>query len=152
MREVEPGEAVDEVAPLTTRMSASMGQPRFAAAVLGPEPLVVIAHDERASQTSNAFEQQLIDRLVRVLDGFDLTWDVIHARNPKAIMVRMPSFGLDGPWRDRTGFAQTMEQVSGLAWVSGFRDGPPVIPRGACDPLAGMHAVVAFLAAVRVHA
>jgi crotonobetainyl-CoA:carnitine CoA-transferase CaiB-like acyl-CoA transferase len=63
-------------------------------------------------------------------------------------MARMPAFGLDGPWRDRTGFAQTMEQVSGMAWLTGFPDRPPIIPRGACDPLAGMHAVFAILAAV----
>jgi crotonobetainyl-CoA:carnitine CoA-transferase CaiB-like acyl-CoA transferase len=60
----------------------------------------------------------------------------------------MPAFGLDGPWRDRTGFAQTMEQVSGMAWVTGFADGPPVIPRGPCDPLAGLHAVLALLVAL----
>lgn len=85
----------------------------------------------------------------RVLDGFGITWDAVHERNPRAVMVRMPSFGLDGPWRDRTGFAQTMEQVSGMAWITGYADGPPVIPRGTCDPLAGMHATVAFLAALR---
>lgn len=84
----------------------------------------------------------------RVLDAFGVTWEAVHQRSPRAIMVRMPSFGLDGPWRDRTGFAQTMEQVSGMAWVTGFADGPPIIPRGACDPLAGMHATVAFLAAL----
>jgi crotonobetainyl-CoA:carnitine CoA-transferase CaiB-like acyl-CoA transferase len=84
----------------------------------------------------------------RVLDTFGITWDVVSARNPRALMVRMPAFGLTGPWRDRTGFAQTMEQTSGMAWVSGYADGPPVIPRGACDPLAGMHAAVAFIAAL----
>ncbi|HVU72855.1 MAG TPA: CoA transferase [Mycobacteriales bacterium] len=84
----------------------------------------------------------------RVLDAFGITWDVVHARNPRTVMVRMPAFGLDGPWRDRTGFAQTMEQVSGMAWMSGYPDGLPVIPRGACDPLAGMHAVTATLAAL----
>jgi crotonobetainyl-CoA:carnitine CoA-transferase CaiB-like acyl-CoA transferase len=84
----------------------------------------------------------------RVLDGFGVTWDAVHARNPRAIMARMPAFGLDGPWRDRTGFAQTMEQVSGMAWLTGFPDRPPIIPRGACDPLAGMHAVFAILAAL----
>ena len=29
----------------------------------------------------------------------------------------------------------------------GWTDGLPVIPRGACDPLAGMHAVFALMAA-----
>ncbi|MFI5507668.1 CaiB/BaiF CoA transferase family protein [Mycobacterium sp. NPDC051804] len=84
----------------------------------------------------------------RVMDSFGLTWEVVHARNPRAIMVRMPAFGLDGPWRDRTGFAQTMEQTSGMAWITGYPDGPPLIPRGACDPTAGMHALAALLAAL----
>ncbi len=39
----------------------------------------------------------------RVMDNFGLTWEVLHAINPQLIMVRMPAFGLDGPWRDWTG-------------------------------------------------
>ena len=54
--------------------------------------------------------------------------------NPRAVMVRMPAFGLDGPWRDRPGFAQTMEQVTGLAWLTGHVDDQPRIQRGPCDP------------------
>ena len=84
----------------------------------------------------------------RVLDGFGITWETVRERNPRCVMVRMPGFGLSGPWRDRTGFAQTMEQLSGMAWISGFADGAPTIPRGPCDPLAGMHAAVAVLAAL----
>ena len=60
----------------------------------------------------------------------------------------MPAFGLDGPWRERVGFAPTMEQIAGLAWVTGLPDDPPVTPRGACDPLAGVHAAFAVLAAL----
>jgi len=85
----------------------------------------------------------------RVLDGFGLTWDVIQAANPQCILVRMPAFGLDGPWRDNTGFAQTMEQLSGLAWLTGHRDDHPRIQRGPCDPLAGMHAAFALLVALQ---
>ncbi len=84
----------------------------------------------------------------RVMEGFGLGWDQVHEVNPMAVMVRMPAFGLSGPWRDRTGFAQTMEQVSGMAWVTGWPDGPPILPRGVCDPMAGMHAVVALVAAL----
>jgi len=86
----------------------------------------------------------------RVMDQFGLTWDSVHALNPELIMVRMPAFGLDGPWRDRTGFAQTMESVSGMAWRTGFPDGPPTLVRGACDPIAGMHAVIAAMLALLV--
>ncbi|SRX94476.1 formyl-CoA transferase [Pseudonocardia dioxanivorans] [Mycobacterium shimoidei] len=84
----------------------------------------------------------------RVMDHFGLTADVLLEANPRLVVARMPAFGLDGPWRDRVGFAPTMEQIAGLAWVTGLPEGPPVAPRGACDPLAGIHAAFAVLAAL----
>jgi len=84
----------------------------------------------------------------RVFDNFGLTWDRIRALNPQAIFVRMPAFGLDGPWRDHVGFAQTMEQITGLAWVTGHLDDQPRIMRGPCDPLAGGHGAWAILVAL----
>jgi crotonobetainyl-CoA:carnitine CoA-transferase CaiB-like acyl-CoA transferase len=84
----------------------------------------------------------------RVMDNFGLSWERVKELNPKALMMRMPAFGLSGPWRDHTGFAQTMEQLSGMAWVTGHLDDQPRIPRGPCDPLAGMHGTLAFLVAL----
>ena len=84
----------------------------------------------------------------RVFEQFGFTREVLQERNPGLVFVRMPAFGLDGPWRDRPGFAQTMEQVTGLAWVTGFEDDQPRIQRGPCDPNAGMHAAFAVLAAL----
>lgn len=84
----------------------------------------------------------------RVMEQFGLDWDHVHAVNPRTVMVRMPAFGLSGPWRDRTGFAQTMECITGMAWLTGFPDGDPTLVRGACDPVAGMHAVFAALVAL----
>lgn len=84
----------------------------------------------------------------RVMEQFGLDADVLLNLNPRLVVMRMPAFGLTGPWRDRVGFAPTMEQIAGLAWVTGFPDGPPVAPRGACDPLAGAHAAFALLAAL----
>jgi len=81
----------------------------------------------------------------RVLDNFGITWEVLRQVNPKLTVVRMPAFGLDGPWRDRTGFAQTMEQATGLSWMTGHPDAAPMVLKGPCDPLAGLHAVVAAL-------
>jgi crotonobetainyl-CoA:carnitine CoA-transferase CaiB-like acyl-CoA transferase len=83
----------------------------------------------------------------RVMDNFGLGWEVVHALNPRAILVRMPAFGLDGPWRDRAGFAMTVEQASGLAWITGYDD-LPLVPRGACDPIGGLHAVFSLLLAL----
>jgi crotonobetainyl-CoA:carnitine CoA-transferase CaiB-like acyl-CoA transferase len=84
----------------------------------------------------------------RVMDHFGLGADALLEVNPKLVVVRMPAFGLDGPWRDRVGFAPTMEQIAGMAWVTGVPDGPPIPPRGVCDPLAGAHAAFALLAAL----
>jgi crotonobetainyl-CoA:carnitine CoA-transferase CaiB-like acyl-CoA transferase len=84
----------------------------------------------------------------RVVEGFGLDWQALRARNPRLVMTRMPAFGLDGPWRDRVGFAQTMEQITGLAWLTGHPDDQPRIQRGPCDPLAGMHAAFATLVAL----
>jgi crotonobetainyl-CoA:carnitine CoA-transferase CaiB-like acyl-CoA transferase len=83
-----------------------------------------------------------------VLDKLDLGWEVVHATNPAAILVRMPAFGLDGPWRERPGFAQNIEQASGLAWLTGQADDQPRIQRGPCDPNGGAHAAIALLAAL----
>jgi crotonobetainyl-CoA:carnitine CoA-transferase CaiB-like acyl-CoA transferase len=84
----------------------------------------------------------------RVMDQFGLGADALLDLKPDMVVVRMPAFGLTGPWRDRVGFAPTMEQIAGLAWVTGLPEGPPVPPRGACDPLAGAHAAFASLAAL----
>jgi crotonobetainyl-CoA:carnitine CoA-transferase CaiB-like acyl-CoA transferase len=84
----------------------------------------------------------------RVMERFGLDGPGVEALNPEAILVRMPAFGLSGPWRDRVGFAMTIEQASGLAWVTGFPEREPVVPRGVCDPVGGMTAVFALLAAL----
>jgi crotonobetainyl-CoA:carnitine CoA-transferase CaiB-like acyl-CoA transferase len=79
----------------------------------------------------------------RVMPAFGLDEETVKTLNPRVIFVRMPAFGLDGPWRDRAGFAMTVEQVSGLAWMTGYEDMPLVI-RGACDPLGSAHTVFAI--------
>jgi crotonobetainyl-CoA:carnitine CoA-transferase CaiB-like acyl-CoA transferase len=84
----------------------------------------------------------------RVFEKFGLGWDDLHGLSPRTILVRMPAFGLDGPWRDNVGFAQTMEQVSGMAWITGHVDDQPRIPQGPCDPLSGMNAAFATLVAL----
>lgn len=80
-----------------------------------------------------------------VLDKLGLGWDAVHTANPRTVLVRMPAFGLDGPWRDRPGFAQNIEQASGLAWLTGHRNDQPRIQRGPSDPNGGLHALIGLL-------
>jgi crotonobetainyl-CoA:carnitine CoA-transferase CaiB-like acyl-CoA transferase len=83
----------------------------------------------------------------RVLANVDLEYHDLFARNPGIILLRMPAFGLDGPWRDRSGFAQTTEQVSGIAWMTGEADGEALV-RSTIDPIAGTHGAFAVLCAL----
>jgi crotonobetainyl-CoA:carnitine CoA-transferase CaiB-like acyl-CoA transferase len=84
----------------------------------------------------------------RVMDGFGLDYDAMRAIRPEVIVLRLPAFGLEGPWRDRPGFAQTMEQITGMAWLTGYEGGPPIIPGGFVDPAVGVHAAIALVAAL----
>jgi crotonobetainyl-CoA:carnitine CoA-transferase CaiB-like acyl-CoA transferase len=84
----------------------------------------------------------------RVLEHFGLDWEGVHRLNPRATMVRMPAFGLDGPWRDRQGFAQTIEAMAGLAWLTGHPDGPMLVPRGPADPNGAAHSAIGLLLAL----
>jgi crotonobetainyl-CoA:carnitine CoA-transferase CaiB-like acyl-CoA transferase len=85
----------------------------------------------------------------RVVEQLGLGPDVVRAANPRLTVVRMPAFGVGGPWRDRVGFAQTIEQASGLAFLTGYEGESPVMPNGMCDPIAGVHAAIAALIALR---
>ncbi|HEX9835158.1 MAG TPA: CoA transferase, partial [Mycobacterium sp.] len=81
----------------------------------------------------------------RVFERFGLDHDALRAVNPALVHVRMPAFGLSGPLRDGIGYAQTIEQLSGIAWRTGYPDGEPRSPRGPCDALSAYHAAFAVL-------
>ncbi|HXY91536.1 MAG TPA: CoA transferase [Acidimicrobiia bacterium] len=84
----------------------------------------------------------------RVMENWGLDRDGVMAINPRVVYLRMPGMGLGGPWRDRVAFAQTMEQMSGQAWITGFPDDIPLIPRGPADPTAGLHGAFAIVGAL----
>jgi crotonobetainyl-CoA:carnitine CoA-transferase CaiB-like acyl-CoA transferase len=84
----------------------------------------------------------------RVVEQFGLDYDALVSLKPDVIVVRMPAFGLQGPWRDYVGWALNIEQTSGMSAVTGYPDGPPCNPQGPADPVVGVHAGVALLAAL----
>ncbi|CAA0136648.1 putative CoA-transferase [Mycolicibacterium vanbaalenii] len=84
----------------------------------------------------------------RVVEQFGLDYDSLVKVNADVIMVRMPGFGLEGPWRDYVGWALNIEQLSGMSSTTGYVDGPPCNLQGPADPIAGVHATVALLAAL----
>ncbi|MDG2305856.1 MAG: CoA transferase [Candidatus Binatia bacterium] len=84
----------------------------------------------------------------RVMENFGLTYEKLIETKPDLIMVRMPGFGLEGPWRDYVGWATVIEQAAGMTWVTGHPGGPPLNPGGFIDCGVSMHVGVALQSAL----
>jgi crotonobetainyl-CoA:carnitine CoA-transferase CaiB-like acyl-CoA transferase len=84
----------------------------------------------------------------RVLDQIGLDFAAVQEVRSDAIMLRMPGFGLDGPWRDNSAFAYVIEAASGISWLTGYPDRNPYEPYSVGDPNAGVHALNALLLAL----
>ncbi len=84
----------------------------------------------------------------RVLDQIGLDIDTIRSIRSDLVVVRMPGFGLDGPWRDNPAFAFVVEDASGLTWMTGHPDQNPVSPYCVGDSNAGIHALSGLLLAL----
>ena len=116
-----------------------------------------IALDLKDTDDRELFLQLLDDANVLVenfrpgtLERLDLHPDMLIARNPKLVVVRVSGFGQDGPYAKRPGFASIAESMAGLAAISGEPDGPPMLPAIALtDEVTGITA--AFAAMVALH-
>ena len=84
----------------------------------------------------------------RVLDQLGLDYETLRSDRPDLIMLRMPGFGLEGPWRDEAAFAFVIEDASGLTWLTGHPDLLPFEPYCIGDPNAGLHALFGLMLAL----
>ena len=85
-----------------------------------------------------------------VLEKLGLGWDVLHALNPKLVMLRLSGFGQSGPMKEQPGFGAVGESMGGLRYITGFEDRPPVrtgISIG--DSIAALWGVIGALMALR---
>jgi len=84
------------------------------------------------------------------LEEMGLGPDVLHAVNPKLIIVRVSGWGQDGPYRDKPGFGSLVEGMSTFAAKNGYADRPPVLPPLAlADMIAGLYGAMAVMIALR---
>ena len=84
------------------------------------------------------------------LEKMGLGPEVLHARNPRLVIVRVSGWGQDGPYRHRPGFGTLVESMSGYAARTGFADREPVLPPTAlADMVAGLYGAFAVMVALR---
>jgi succinyl-CoA---D-citramalate CoA-transferase len=62
------------------------------------------------------------------LERLGLAPDDLRKENPGLIAVRISGYGQTGPYRDRTGFDRVALGFSGMTYVTGDADRPPVRP------------------------
>jgi crotonobetainyl-CoA:carnitine CoA-transferase CaiB-like acyl-CoA transferase len=85
-----------------------------------------------------------------VMDRLGIGYDWLRAQRADVILVSMAAFGQTGPDRERPGYGPVMEQLSGIARLTGWGDGRPQLATGYAygDPVAAIAAAAASLAAL----
>ncbi|HYW30861.1 MAG TPA: CoA transferase [Gemmatimonas sp.] len=85
------------------------------------------------------------------LEKWGLGWDVLHAINPRLIMLRVTGYGQTGPYKDRPGFARVAHAVGGIAYLAGMPKGTPVTPGSTTlgDYMTGLYGCIGVLMALR---
>lgn len=84
------------------------------------------------------------------LEKWGLGWDVLHAINPRLIMLRVTGYGQTGPYKDRPGFARVAHAVGGIVYLAGMPKGTPVTPGSTtlADYMTGMYGCLGVLMAL----
>ena len=84
-----------------------------------------------------------------VMDKLGLGQAVQRALRPGLVSISMPAFGNGGPLSGLRAYGSTVEQACGLPFVNGHAHWPPALQHVAYgDPLAGLYAAAAVLAAL----
>ena len=82
-----------------------------------------------------------------VMERLGLDYTSLHARFPRLVYAEVTGYGATGPWRDRPGQDLLVQALSGLTWLNGNADQPPM-PFGlaVADMFAGAHLTQGILA------
>ena len=85
------------------------------------------------------------------MDKLGVSWEALRQANPTLVYLRMPGFGLSGPYREYRALGYHIEGVVGLGWRQGYKDSDPSL-RGETvvpDAAAGISGALSILLALR---
>lgn len=87
----------------------------------------------------------------QTIDRARIGWEELRRVNPRLIMLRMPAFGLEGPYSSYRAFGLHVEAMVGHTHLRGYPDrGPGGIGETlASDGLSGVQGAVAVMIALR---
>ena len=83
------------------------------------------------------------------LDKWGIGVDVLRQANPDLIITHISGYGQTGPYHHLPGLGTPLQAFSGMTYVTGYPDRPPVSPPFAlADYVAGLNAVIGTLMAL----
>ncbi len=82
-----------------------------------------------------------------VMDKLGFHYEAVRAAHPAIVYAEVTGYGTAGPWREKPGQDLLVQALSGLPWLNGDANQPPV-PFGlaVADMFAGAHLVQGILA------
>lgn len=85
------------------------------------------------------------------LEKWGLGYEALSKINPGLVMLRISAYGQTGPKSGEPGFARIAHAFSGLSFLAGEADGPPVVPGSTsmADYCSGMWGAIGVLTALR---
>jgi CoA:oxalate CoA-transferase len=112
-----------------------------------------------AADLRKADDRARVEKLVRradvliqnfrpgVMERLGFHYEAVRDINPRLVYGEVTGYGKKGPWRDKPGQDLLAQSLSGLVWLTGDANQPPV-PFGlaTADMLAGAHLVQGILA------
>ena len=86
------------------------------------------------------------------LAKLEIDYESVRKQRPDIIMVRMPGFGLDGPYTNYRSMGNHGEAVSGHTWLRNYTDTDfsEISTTTVGDGVAGLYAAFAAMSALRV--
>lgn len=83
------------------------------------------------------------------MEKLGLGFEEVQKINPRLVYGYVSGYGKEGPWKDKPGQDLLVQSLSGLPWLNGDADQPPVpFALSVADMMTGGHLVQGILAAL----
>lgn len=83
------------------------------------------------------------------LDKWGLDIETLRKANPKIVVTRVTGYGQTGPYAEVAGFGTPATAFSGMTYLTGYKDRPPVSPSfSLVDYVSGLYAAMGTMMAL----
>ena len=84
-----------------------------------------------------------------IMERLGFGYDAVSVINPGIVYASVSGYGTEGPWKDRPGQDLLAQSLSGLPWLNGSSDDPPVpVGIALADVIASIHLASGITAAL----